>query len=81
MKRIYACLLGNWVCLNDDENCKIGTELESPSQWFENGARVYAPMTPNLDYEHSYYGLNYVQIIYKGVSHRINPMFIQIVGE
>ena len=21
MGKIYACLIGEWVCLNDDENC------------------------------------------------------------
>lgn len=79
MKRIYACLLGNWVCLNDDEQCEIGSEHESPYEWFENGAHVYAPITPESDYEHSYCGLNYVHIKYKGVDYRINPIFIQVV--
>ena len=23
MKKIYACLIGNWVCLNDDPTCKM----------------------------------------------------------
>ena len=81
MKRIYACLLGEWVCLNDDETCKIGSELESPYEWFENNARVYAPIKLAPEYEHSYYGLNYVHIIYKGTSYRVNPILIQVVGE
>ncbi len=34
MKLIYACLLGNWVCLNDDENCTIGDNNQSPSVCF-----------------------------------------------
>lgn len=81
MKKIYACLLGNWVCLNDDEYCKIGSNHESPNEWFENGALVYAPITPSSDYEHSFYGLNYVHINYKGVDYRINPIFIQVVED
>lgn len=24
MTKVYACLLGDWVCLNDDPDCKIG---------------------------------------------------------
>ncbi len=24
MKKVYACLLGEWVCLNDDPDCTIG---------------------------------------------------------
>lgn len=24
MKKIYACLVGEWVCLNDDPECKMG---------------------------------------------------------
>ena len=23
MKKIYACLVGEWVCLNDDPECKM----------------------------------------------------------
>lgn len=26
MTKIYACLIGNWVCLNDDPKCKMGTD-------------------------------------------------------
>ncbi len=28
MKNIYACLVGEWVCLNDDPDCRfIGSGL------------------------------------------------------
>lgn len=43
MEKIYACLLGEWVCLNDDPNCKIGNNGASPSSWWRNGAPIYAP--------------------------------------
>ena len=39
MEKVYACLLGKWVCLNDDPNCKIGNNGASPSSWWMNGAQ------------------------------------------
>lgn len=47
MVKIYACLLGNWVCLNDDETCKIGENLQTPEQWYEETNDVYAPKNRN----------------------------------
>ncbi|NLY09398.1 MAG: hypothetical protein GXZ11_05810 [Tissierellia bacterium] len=73
---IHACLLGNWVCLNDDPDCKVGTRGCSPNTWYEENAEIWAPF--NREDEHTYYQLNYVPIIYKGKSYRINPIFIQI---
>lgn len=38
MKNIYACLVGEWVCLNDDPDCRfIGSGL-TPYEWWESGA-------------------------------------------
>lgn len=79
MKKVYACLIGEWVCLNDDPDCVVGLNGQSPSLWWEEGADIYAPI--KRDSENSLYNLDYVNIIYKGTSYRINPMFIQIVGE
>lgn len=74
--KIHACLLGEWVCLNDDPNCKVGINLKSPQIWYEENAELWAPF--NKKQEHTYYQLDYVELIYKGTSYRINPIFIQV---
>ena len=79
MKKVYACLLGNWVCLNDDKECVMGPHRVSPTLWLEEGAELYAPIrrkTPD-----TYYELSYIYIFYRGKDYRINPVFIQIVSE
>lgn len=73
--KIHACLLGEWVCLNEDPDCKIGSNLQSPDMWYEENARIWSS---NHKEEHTYYQLDYVELIYKGRSHRINPAFIQV---
>ena len=30
MTKVYACLAGEWVCLNDDSECVIGVNYPSP---------------------------------------------------
>lgn len=79
MTKIYACLVGNWVCLNDDPNCTIGEHHANPYQWYEESAEIYAPFQRGK--EGTYYELDYVKINYKGKDYRINPIFIQIVSE
>ncbi len=79
MTKVYACLMGNWVCLNDDPDCKIGENRVSPSQWWEEGAQIWNPAKPEK--EHTLYQTPYTKIIYKGMGYRINPMFLQIVTE
>lgn len=81
MKKVYACLTGNWVCLNDDPECVIGIHRQTPYLWWEEGATIYSPITKAEDYEDSFYGLDYVDIYYLGKDYRINPIFIQIVTE
>lgn len=81
MTKIYACLIGNWVCLNDDPNCKVGSNLSSPSTWWEENADAYIPTQRDSSYENSCYGLDYVKLHYHGKDYRINPIFIQIVEE
>lgn len=78
MQKVYACLAGNWVCLNDDPDSKIGGEMKSPYEWVEEGAVVYAPISRTEKQADSYYYLDYVNIHYFGVDYRINPIFIQI---
>lgn len=79
-KNVYACLLGNWVCLNDDVNCKIGNNNQSPYEWYEENAPIWYPINRNaFDNKNSFYDFPYVNIFYKGNSYRIHPSFIQIV--
>ena len=81
MKKIYACLIGEWVCLNDDPNCKVGDNKKNPSVWWEENAEIWSPLTREKSLEHSVYGLDYLNLYYKGKDYRINPMFIQVVTE
>lgn len=81
MTKIYACLAGEWVCLNDDPDCTISEWFKKPSLWWEENAPVYAPAERDKKTENSFYGLDYIHIFYKGRDWRINPMFVQIVTE
>ncbi|MEF9966881.1 MAG: hypothetical protein RR766_00090 [Longicatena sp.] len=81
MTKIYANLLGTWVCLSDDENCVIGDYGKNPNSWWKEGAEVWYPANRNTDSENSIYYMPYVNIYYKGIKYRINPIFIQIVTE
>lgn len=81
MTSIYANLIGEWVRLNDDPDCKMGTHMTSPDIWWEENAEVWSPINRDKDLEHSVYGLDYVNIHYKDKDYRINPIFIQIVTE
>lgn len=78
MTKVYACLAGNWVCLNDDPECVIGSERLSPYIWWEESAPLFAPH--DRKHENSFYDLNYVQIFYQGCDWRINPIFVQIAS-
>lgn len=81
MTKIYACLVGNWVCLNDDPDCVIGDNLQSPSLWWKEGADAYVPASRDKTQVNSFYSLDYVKLTYKGKGYRINPIFIQVVTE
>lgn len=77
MKKIYACLIGNWVCLNDDPNCVMGIHRTSPAVWWEENADIYAPI--KREEENTLYQLDYINLHYNGSDYRINPIFIQVV--
>ncbi len=92
MTKIYACLLGNWVCLNDDPNCVFSDYGKSPYLWWKEGAPIFTTQqSDGLESEfesdevpnkiNSFYYQNYVNIVYQGKRYRINPIFIQIVEE
>ena len=65
MKKVYACLAGEWVCLNDDPDSKISEYGKSPYLWWEEGAPIYSPCNKDKELEHSFYGLDYVHVYYK----------------
>ncbi len=81
MVKIYANLIGEWVCLNSDPNCRIGENGVSPSIWWEENAEIWSPTNRGTSSEHRFYDLDYVHIYYEGKDYRINPIFIQIVTE
>lgn len=77
MTSIYACLIGDWVNLGDDPNCKVGDNHQSPIIWWEENAEIWSPI--NKEQEHTMYQQDYVYIHYFGKDYRIHPMFIQVV--
>lgn len=81
MTKVYACLAGNWVCLNDDPECVMGEHRTSPSLWYEESALVCASCTKVVKGEYSYTDLEHVKVLYRGRDWRVNPLFIQVVSE
>ena len=81
MTKIYACLIGNWVCLNDDPECTISDEHKSPFCWLEENAPICSPDKTQEYIKQSFYKLDYVHIVYKGKHYRISPTLVQIVNE
>lgn len=51
MTSIYACLIGDWVNLGDDPNCKVGGNHQSPIIWWEENAEIWSPI--NKEQEHT----------------------------
>ncbi|MDG4966297.1 hypothetical protein OGZ37_06865 [Lactococcus lactis] len=76
MELVYANLLGNWACLNDDDSCKMGPHMVSPSQWWEENAEMWAPI--EREEKDTLYQFPYIQLSYKGNEYRIAPSHIQI---
>lgn len=79
MTKVYACLIGNWVCLNDDPECRIGSKRSTPAVWLKDGGEVYSPA--NKELQNSLNGLDYVEVFYGKKDYKINPIYIQIVKE
>lgn len=77
MLQVYANLLGEWVNLSDDDNCRMGPRMTRPYIWWEESAELWSPL--NKEKEHTMYQLDYVMIHYKGKDYRINPIHLQIV--
>ena len=79
MTKIYACLIGEWVCLNDEPTCTVGDNYKDPYIWWEENAEIFNP--ERLNKEHTFYELPYVNIHYKDKTYRVNPVLIQKVIE
>ena len=65
MKRMYACLLGNWIDITDDGTVD---SHKNPSVYIEEES-------------HEMFKYDYINIQYQGKNYRIHPSFIQIVTE
>lgn len=65
-KKIYANLIGNWHCLNDDPDCTIAMHEPLETWWKEQS--------------HTLHDYNYIDIQFKGTNYRIHPSFIQTVN-
>lgn len=93
MTKIYACLLGEWVCLNDDPECKFPDYGKTPYSWWREGAPIHTTaLSQEIEkdadsdeeipqFKKSFYCQNYVNIVYFGKKYRVNPIFLQIVDE
>lgn len=82
MTKVYACLCGEWCCLNDDPNCVMGIHQQSPYYWYEEDAKIAVKESNDktiLENKDSYYNQDYIFIHYQGKDYRINPIFIQVV--
>lgn len=78
MEKVYACLAGEWVCLNDDPKCHMTRQQLTPSDWLELDGPIYN----QKDFEEdSWTHMPYIHIFYKGKHYRMNPIFIQTVEE
>ena len=74
MTKVYACLLGNWICLNDDPKCCISDYGKSPYLWWEEGAPIFTtdlaedqePSDEIPSKYDSFYYQNYVNVFYLG---------------
>ena len=68
MQKVYACLLGEWFCVSDEDDCVIGDGKSSPNIWLEE---LNQPV----------HSLDYVNLHYDGRDYKISPTQIQIVTE
>lgn len=81
MTKVYACLAGDWVCLNDDPNALVGERFQEPTLWWKEGAPIQSFANRSGEYEHTLEAYDFVMIHFRGKDYRIHPTFIQIVTE
>ncbi len=73
MKRIYACLTGNWIDITDTGTVE---DHQNPSTYFDENLKYSDGSTAADCFKY-----DYINVQYGGKNYRINPMFIQIVTE
>ncbi len=79
MKKFYACLAGNWVCLNDNPKSMIVSDLQTTLLKFDEGVPKYDKLFRHLLLEAK--SNIYIYVYYKGARYKISPVFIQIVDD
>lgn len=68
--KVYANLLGKWVCLNDDPNCRFGGEdYLTVNQWIEKIDWSFQTFLSDVDF---------VRIEFKGKTFIIHKSLITI---
>ncbi|MFR6448299.1 MAG: hypothetical protein ACLUN8_00505 [Peptoniphilus grossensis] len=79
MTKVYACILGNWFCLNDDPECTIIPGNISPEEWADTRTPLYAPYKRNK--EHCWDQFPSLEFIYLGKYYTIPWIHIQLVSD
>ena len=78
MYKVYACLLGQWTELTEnDYQIGDGIQFFSPYNWAKDG---YIKNSQNF-IENSFYDMPIVQIIHNNKKYFLNPVHIQITIE
>ena len=78
MYKVYACLLGQWTELTEnDYQIGDGIQFFSPYNWAKDG---YIKNTHDF-IENSFYDMPIVQIIHKDKKYFLSPVHIQIAIE
>ena len=78
MYKVYACLLGQWTELTEnDYQIGDGIQFFSPYNWAKAG---YIKNTHDF-IENSFYDMSIVQIIHKDKKYFLSPVHIQITIE
>ena len=67
MNKVYACLAGEWVCLNDDPDSKISEYGKLPYLWWKEGAPIYSPCNKDKNLNIAFMVLIMFTFITKGM--------------
>lgn len=78
MINVYACLLGEWINLNEvDAKIMVKSDnLTDPTTWYNKGGFFSNGTNPRIS---TYEGYEKINILYNNKIYSIHPSFIQIV--
>lgn len=78
MVNVYACLLGEWINLNEvDAKIMVNPDnLTDPTTWYNKGGFFSNGTNPRIS---TYNGYEKINILYNNKIYSIHPSFIQIV--